>query len=93
MAKARRAADLTGDQMAERLSARLGKTISKQTVSNWENDHNQPRNMLAVLDAWAAECPPEYTREWLLSSSCFSVIPGAGDGQLALRFERHLATV
>lgn len=103
MAKARRAAGLNGAEMAERLSDALGKPISKQTISNWENDHTQPRNMLAVLDAWAAECPTEYTRRWLLTdgNGCSSTNPwspvvfeGADFVQQEFRLgKRQLATV
>lgn len=51
--KARSWARLTQDQMAETLSAKLGRPVSKQTISNWENDIAQPRKVAAVIAAWS----------------------------------------
>jgi transcriptional regulator with XRE-family HTH domain len=52
MAKARKLAGLSQEQMAEALST-PSEPVSKQTVSNWENDTNQPRRLRQRLDQWA----------------------------------------
>ncbi len=80
--KGRKAAKLTGEQMAQKLSAILGKPISKQTVSNWENDVNQPRELFRIIDAWASLCPDEFTPGWFLTQrrcSCESPQVRRGD--------------
>ena len=62
--KARSSAGLSQQEMADLLSHVLPRPIKKQTVSNWEQDVNQPRNFQAVLRGWA-----EITNvpmEWLL---------------------------
>ena len=51
--KAREHVDLTQEEMAEKLTVELGRNVSKQTVSNWENDSNQPRKMAEVIQAYA----------------------------------------
>lgn len=68
--KSRKAAKLTGQEMAEGLTVLLGRHISKQTVSNWENDLNQPRKLFQVVEAWASLCPAEFTADWILRSRC-----------------------
>ena len=64
LAKARRDQDITQEEMALRLSEKLGRTVSKQTVSNWESDTNRPRDLLEVIEAWSVitRCH----RGWLL---------------------------
>ena len=47
LAKARRLAGLTQEEMADRLGT------TKQSVSNWENDLNQPRNLTGIVDQWS----------------------------------------
>jgi transcriptional regulator with XRE-family HTH domain len=54
LGKARRRAGLTQADMAVAISERLGRSVSKATVSNWENDVAQPHRFLAVVDAWAS---------------------------------------
>lgn len=47
LAKARKHADLTQDEMADKLG------VSHSTVAKWELDKSQPRNMLHLLKKWA----------------------------------------
>jgi transcriptional regulator with XRE-family HTH domain len=54
--KARRAAGLSATEMAERLM------VNRNSVSNWENDHNRPRPR--DLLAWADACGVDV--EWLM---------------------------
>ena len=95
LAKARKASGLTGEQMAARLSEILGTNISKQTIANWENDKNQPRRLLAVVNAWVDQCPPGFTTEWVLRSRCVTVLAGQGPDwyQPPLPMLRPLAVV
>lgn len=82
LAKARRLAQLTQEEMAERLGT------TKQSVSNWENDVTQPRDLAGVVDQWS-----EITRvpaAWLLGfmsdirwnpdSALHDLREGYGDG-------------
>lgn len=47
LAKARRHAGLTQEQMAQRLN------VTASALSAWESDRNQPRELLAVATRWA----------------------------------------
>jgi transcriptional regulator with XRE-family HTH domain len=47
MAKARNSAGLDQDQMGELLG------VSDKTISSWETEKRQPRNMMKVLKTWA----------------------------------------
>lgn len=58
MAKARKDAGLSQEDMANRLGVKL------PTVSTWERDFRQPREMLTVLASWAAICG--VPRWWLI---------------------------
>ncbi len=51
MAKARRDAGLSQQEMADLLTT-PEQPVSKQTVSNWENGKNQPRRLRERLDQW-----------------------------------------
>ena len=47
LAKARKHAGLTQDDMAEKLR------VSHSTIAKWELDKSQPRNMLRLIEQWA----------------------------------------
>ncbi|MGY6501607.1 MAG: helix-turn-helix domain-containing protein [Acidimicrobiales bacterium] len=53
LAKARRDAGYSQEQMAALIAQRLERTVTKQTISNWENDAAQPRGLLAVIRTWS----------------------------------------
>lgn len=47
LAKARKHAGITQDEMAEKLG------VSHSTIAKWELDKSQPRNMLTLVEKWA----------------------------------------
>jgi transcriptional regulator with XRE-family HTH domain len=53
LAKARRLAGLTQTEMAVQVAGRMDKSVSKQTISNWENDLNQPRELRTLMRHWS----------------------------------------
>lgn len=53
MRKARDHAGLSSAEMADSLRARGIRAQGSQTVTNWERDANQPRDLLTTLEAWA----------------------------------------
>lgn len=96
LAKARRNAGWTQQQMAELIAQAVPEMrIKKQTISNWENDTNRPRDLMRVVDEWSrlTRAP----QAWILGlrSRCIIGLP-APEGQIDLPFdvpERHLVGV
>lgn len=73
MAKTRRDVGYSQEELAQRLSDRLSRSISAASVSAWEADRNQPRDFMGVMAAWA-----ELTAVpigWLLTGETFN--PGS----------------
>lgn len=77
LAKARRNAGLTQEEMAGLLGTK------KQSVSNWEKDVAQPRNLMEIVGRWSeiTKAP----RAWLLGVSGIGYNPdAAGRGRLTV---------
>ena len=65
LAKARRHAGLTQEQMAELLGRK------PSTIASWENETRQPRRLMALVAEWSRITGID--REWILGSRTGSV--------------------
>lgn len=74
--KARQHAGLTQEQMATAISNEMGSTVSKQRISNWETDTNQPRRFIDVVDAWSRITGVD--QAWILGFRTGSLSPLVG---------------
>lgn len=85
MRKARVYAGIKPVEMCERLFA-YGINVKKSTLSAWENDVNQPRNMDDLMQAWAEIT--NVPEPWLWVG-----ITSGGLWDDAERSERHLVLI
>lgn len=74
--KARQHAGLTQEQMANAISVEMDVTVSKQRISNWETDTNQPRRFIDVVGAWSRITGVD--QAWILGFRTGSLSPLVG---------------